>query len=122
LLGGEALVRITAMLAGFLAIGLAAAPAVAAVTSTAALIVMLRWLDHDLPASGMVNGSIPLRSQLAPVLVLALGLAFAIVGGPASWSSIVAVAGVVGGTGAALLWLTRPRGAKGESLLRWSRT
>ena len=73
LLGGEALVRITAMLAGFLAIGLAAAPAVAAVTSTAALIVMLRWLDHDLPASGMVNGSIPLRSQLAPVLVLALG-------------------------------------------------
>ena len=95
---------------------------VAAVTSTAALIVMLRWLDHDLPASGMVNGSIPLRSQLAPVLVLALGLAFAIVGGPASWSSIVAVAGVVGGTGAALLWLTRPRGAKGESLLRWSRT
>jgi O-antigen/teichoic acid export membrane protein len=122
LLGAEALVRITVMLGGFLAIGLAGAPAAAAASSAGALILMLRWLDRDLPASGIDRMSIRLRSRLAPVLVFGVGVAIAILGGPASWRSVILVAGVVGVSGAAFLWLARPVAADGASLLRRSRT
>jgi O-antigen/teichoic acid export membrane protein len=122
LLAAEAVARVTAMVGGLLAVGLAGAPAAAAATSVVALVVMLRWLDRDLPRENILRPPVRLRSRLAPVLVFGLGVALASAGTPVSWTSVTIVAGSVAITGGAFLWLMLPMGAEGESLLRWKRT
>jgi O-antigen/teichoic acid export membrane protein len=118
-LAAEAVARVLAMLTGFFLIGLPGAPWAAAVVSTAALLLMIGLLDRTLPASDVRAAAGQWTSQIAPIVVLALGVAIALMDPSHSWIGLVATGTTIVLAGGGLLWLTVPASSGVGALPRW---
>ncbi len=114
----EAVVRILAMAAGFRLAGLPGAPSAAAIVSASAWLVMLRRLDRVLPASAtrVATGAF---SQIAPWMILAIGLAATFMAPADSWPLLVWTGTMVGAVGLGVLWLAAPASSGAGALPRW---
>jgi hypothetical protein len=119
LLAAEAVARVTAMIAGLYAVGLAGAPWAAAIVSVGAWLVMLRQLDRVLPASAVSPAAAKPQSQAPPFMVFILGVVAAVVHTPQGWVDLVATGSAVGLVGGVFLWLTMPAGSGLGALPRW---
>jgi O-antigen/teichoic acid export membrane protein len=118
-LAAEAVARVAAMLAGFFLIGILGAPWAAVVVSTAALLVMTRLLNRTLPPSDVRAAAGHWTNQVAPLVVLAFGVAVALTGPSHSWIGIVATGTVVALLGGGLLWVMVPASSGIGALPRW---
>jgi O-antigen/teichoic acid export membrane protein len=118
-LAAEAVVRVAAMLSGLLTVGLAGAPAGAALVSAIAWRVMHSRLDRVLPPSEQAPASSGLRTHVTPLFIYGAGLAVALLRPPESWAQLLRIGAVVGVVGAGLLWLTVPRTSGQGALPRW---
>jgi hypothetical protein len=107
------------MLAGFFLIGILGAPWAAVVVSTAALLVMTRLLNRTLPPSDVRAAAGHWTNQVAPLVVLAFGVAVALTGPSHSWIGIVATGTVVALLGGGLLWVMVPASSGIGALPRW---
>jgi O-antigen/teichoic acid export membrane protein len=116
----EAVLRVVAVSAAFLLIGLSAAPWAATAISAAALLFTLRWLERELPPA--TKARLGVLSRVSPLIVIAFGLFAALVGVPLSWFWVTVSAAAVALSGAAVLWWLLPSAATEGSLLRWVRT
>lgn len=101
LLFQESLLRLGAMVAGLLALGLAGAPAMAALVALAYGWINRRRLVELLPAAAQTTGG-PWR-WLLPGGVLAAGLVIGVAGIPATWLALVVTLASLGAVGTVVL-------------------
>jgi hypothetical protein len=107
------------MLAGFFFIGMLGAPWAAVLVSTAALLVMTGLLNRTLPPSDVRAAAGQWTSQVAPLVVLAFGVAIALMSPVHSWIGIVATGTVVALLGGGLLWVLMTASSGIGALPRW---
>lgn len=106
----EAVIRVVAMGIGLAAFGLSGAPAASLVVSLAAWRVTRMLVFRVLPPESPAPGSrIAASTVLAPLAVLAIGVAVGIVGVGTSFPAMTAAAVTMATAGGAILWMFRLR-------------
>jgi O-antigen/teichoic acid export membrane protein len=123
LLAAEAAARAGGIAVGLQVFGLIGAPLSTAVVSAVGLLVNLRRLGRTLPPGR--SGAFTRRavSDVAPVVVLAVGIIVGLSALPLSWLTFFGAGAAVGVAGAFVLWAAQPAASEeGVALLRWIRS